>query len=58
MKKIELLWWMIRYAFHAVVILRCWPNMGWDMALNAGELAEDGYSPREALIEELSCWGD
>ena len=54
--KARVFWWRLRYAFWAVVILRCKPSFAWGMANDAEPY--DEMTPREALEEELSYWGE
>lgn len=55
----SVVWWRIRFAFHAVIALRCSPFFGWDMAKADSEgWMADGYSPKEAFWEELTYWRD
>jgi len=57
-KAMKTLWWKIRYTIHAVLVIHCSPFFGWCMADAADDFLLENYSPKEALLEELSRWGD
>lgn len=56
MKKISMLWWQLRFVLHAILLLRCSPFFAWKMAAANEEWFIEAYTPKEALLEELSYW--
>lgn len=58
MQTIAILWWKIRFLFYAMIIVRCSVRIGWDMATNCEDWIVDDYTPKEALMEELTYWSD
>ena len=56
MKNIRLFLWQLRFMFHAILLIRCSPFFAWEMATTNEQWFVEGYSPKEALWEELSYW--
>ena len=59
MQKIKLFIWYLDYTFLAMRKVGVGFRFAWSMATAQGsELFDDGYTPADALDEELSYWGD
>ena len=52
----KLSWWQIRYALHAMRLMRCNPKFAWSMATADDVAFLEGETPLDAFWHELECW--
>lgn len=48
--------WNLRYVWVASWYLRQSPHHSWSMAINADDYFNDDFTPRDALMDELTYW--